>query len=148
TADEISDIYKQNKRVKMTQKQYDRLMWDKQNTDLSTCISYFLEHDGVNKFGLSSENLMGLLTQEDIARAWLNPEETIEIVHVKWFVRSKELLQNSKYMWLCNAEYLYVPQCMFTNDDQLSAIRFDTKEEAELWLNPLTEAVQLPVEGE
>lgn len=148
TADEISDIYKQNKRVKMTQKQYDRLMWDKQNTDLSTCISYFLEHDGVNKFGLSSENLMGLLTQEDIARAWLNPEETIEIVHVKWFVRSKELLQNSKYMWLCNAEYLYVPQCMFTNDDQLSAIRFDTKEEAELWKNPLTEVVQLPVEGE
>ncbi len=66
-------------RVKMTKKQYDRLMWDKQNTDLSTCISYFLEHDGVNKFGLSSENLRGGLTQEDIARAWLNPE-TIKVV--------------------------------------------------------------------
>lgn len=49
-------------RVKMTQKQYDRLMLDKINTDLSTCISYFLEHDGVNEFGLSSENLRGGLT--------------------------------------------------------------------------------------
>lgn len=67
-------------RVKMTQKQYDRLMWDKSHTDLSTCLEYFLEHDGVNKFGLPIENLMGFLKQEDIARAWLNPEETIEIV--------------------------------------------------------------------
>lgn len=69
-----------HQRVKMTQKQYDRLTWDKQNADLSTCISYFQERDGVNKFGLPSENLRGDLTQEDIARAWLNPEETIEIV--------------------------------------------------------------------
>ena len=143
-------------RAKMTKKQYDRLMWDKQNTDLSTCISYFLEHDGVNKFGLSSENLMGLLTQEDIAQAWLNPEETIEIVpDMKWFVRSKEQYQPDMDQGISESGYLYLTQGNIysieyyeTTSFKDDAQQFDTKEEAEKWLNPLTEAVQLPVEGE
>lgn len=145
-----------HQRMKMTQKQYDRLMWDKQNTDLSTCISYFLEHDGVNKFGLSSENLMGLLTQEDIAQAWLNPEETIEIVpDTKWFVRSKEQYQPDMDQGISESGYLYLTQgniysveyyemTTFKDDAQ----QFDTKEETEKWKNPLTEAVQLPVEDD
>ena len=33
------------------------------------------------------------------------------------------------------------------NHNKEYSTQFDTKEEAELWLNPLTEAVQLPVEG-
>lgn len=143
-------------RVKMTQKQYDRLMWDKQNTDLSTCISYFLEHDGVNNFGSSSENLMGLLKQEDIARAWLNPEETIEIVpDMKWFVRSKEQYQPDMDQGISESGYLYLMQGNFYKVDYYlptpfkdDAQQFDTKEEAELWKNPLTEAVRLPVEDE
>lgn len=65
--------------VKMTKNQYDRLMWDKQNTDLFQCIDYFNEHDGNSKFWVLTENLKGNLTQEDIARAWLNPE-TIKVV--------------------------------------------------------------------
>lgn len=131
-------------RVKMTQKQYDRLMWDKQNTDLSTCISYFLEHDGVNNFGSSSENLMGLLKQEDIARAWLNPEETIEIVpDMKWFVRSKERNSEKNYYYFVGKR----PQDLFIlYGYKKAAKQFDTKEEAERWTNPDTEAVQLPVE--
>ena len=133
-------------RVKMTKKQYDRLMWDKINTDLSTCISYFLEHDGVNKFGLSSENLRGDLTQEDIARAWLNPEETIEIVpEMKWFVRSKKQTSNGKYLYLENTiSHHLVPE--YHQVYMPYAQQFDTKEDAEKWVNPLTEAVQLPVE--
>ncbi|MCT4420250.1 hypothetical protein EFT49_08640 [Leuconostoc falkenbergense] len=67
------------------------------------------------------------------------PLYTAEQLHpMKWFVRSKELAKNSKYLWLCDAEY-------FEFDYSRA---FDTKEEAELWTNPLTEAVQLPVEGE
>lgn len=141
-------------RVKMTQKQYDRLMWDKQNTDLFQCIDYFSEHDGNSKFGVSTENLRGDLTQEDIARAWLNPEETIEIVtDMKWFVKSKDKYEADPVQGLPESGYLYltdggsysIEYCEMTTfkDD---ATRFDTKEEAELWTNPLTEAVQLPVE--
>ncbi|QSB50756.1 hypothetical protein [Leuconostoc falkenbergense] len=143
-------------RVKLTKKQYDRLMWDKINTDLSTCISYFLEHDGVNKFGLSSENLRGDLTQEDIARAWLNPEETIEIFPtMKWFVRSKEQYKPDMDQGISESGYLYLTQGNIysveyyeTTSFKDDATQFDTKEEAEKWTNPLTEAVQLPVEGE
>ncbi|MDV3544892.1 hypothetical protein [Leuconostoc falkenbergense] len=135
-------------RVKMTQKQRDRLMWDKENTDLSTCLGYFLEHDGVNNFGLPSENLMGLLTQEDIARAWLNPEETIEIVpDMKWFVRSKDSSTDGCFVWLDDVSDHFAPTYTLLEKPLISSA-FDTKEEAEKWTNPLTEAVQLPVEEE
>lgn len=123
-------------------------MWDKQNTDLSTCISYFLEHDGVNNFGLSSENLMGLLTQEDIARAWLNPEETIEIVpETKWFVRSL-VADEGYYSYLFKHSNRPIADYEPSKQPRKEYMTFDTKEEAEKWVNPLTEAVQLPVEGQ
>lgn len=150
---EITPLYTADQlhpRVKMTKKQYNRLMWDQKNTDLSNCLGYFLEHDGVNKFGLSSDNLMGFLTQEDIARAWLNPEATIEIVpDMNWFVRSKKAFpKNGKYLYLDSGETdgHYAPE--YHQLDISYATQFDTKEEAERWTNPLTEAVQLPVEGE
>jgi len=83
-------------RVKMTKKQYDRLMWDKENTDLFQCLDYFYEHDGNSKFGTLTEDLRGDLAPEDIARAWLD-EETIEIVPtMKWFVRSKKKIINNR----------------------------------------------------
>lgn len=133
-------------RVKMTKAQHDRLMWDKQNTDLSTCLVYFLKHDGNVRFGLTAENLMGSLTQEDIARAWLNPDETIEIVpEMKWFVRSKEKQNNGKYTYMEVGNYK-TPD--YDQNNIRFADKFDTKEEAEPWTNPLTEAVQLPVEGD
>ncbi|WP_273712009.1 hypothetical protein [Leuconostoc mesenteroides] len=134
-------------RVKMTQKQYDRLMWEKSHTNLLACIDYFFEQDDNYKFGLSSENLRGDLTQTDIARAWLHPEETIEIVpDMKWFVRSKkpEGEDDDEY-------YLFLSGSNLDDLDYLVfdyAKTFDTKEQAELWTNPLTEAVKLPVEGE
>ncbi|MFL2052502.1 hypothetical protein ACEN35_05800 [Leuconostoc mesenteroides] len=132
-------------RVKMTKKQYNRLMWDKENTDLSTCLEYFIKNDGNNDFGSPSEKLLGNLTQEDIAIAWLNPEETIEIVpNMKWFVRSKEPEDEDEY-------YLFLSGSNLDDLDYFGfdyARAFDTKEEAELWTNPLTEAVQLAVEDE
>ena len=156
---EITPLYtaeQLHQRVKMTQKQYDRLMWEKSHTNLLACIDYFFEHDDNYKFGLSSENLRGDLTQEDIARAWLNPEETIEIVpDMKWFVRSKEQYQPDMDQGISESGYLYLTQGNIYSIEYYEmapfkdeAQQFDTKEEAEKWLNPLTEAVQLPVEGE
>ena len=83
-------------------------------------------------------------------------EETIEIVpDMKWFVRSKEKyeadivqgLPESGYLYLTDGGSYDIEYCEMTTfkDD---AQQFDTKEEAEKWTNPLTEAVQLPVEGE
>lgn len=139
-------------RVKMTKKQYDRLMWDKENTDLFQCLDYFHEHDGNSKFGALTEDLRGYLAPEDIARAWLD-EETIEIVPtMKWFVRSKKRDDEGDFEFISGIEtpdaWGYSKHHNGVNDPRACAYAFDTKEEAELWLNPLTEAVQLPVEGE
>lgn len=78
-----------------------------------------------------------------------NPEETIEIVpNMKWFVRSKKSELNG-YGWLSIIDKYQTPIYQYSHDKPLSIfVRFDTKEEAEKWTNPLTEAVQLPVEDE
>jgi len=140
----IKPLYTADKlqpRVKMTKKQYDRLMWDKQNTDLLNCLGYFLNGD-YHHFGLPSEDLRGDLTPEDIARAWLNPEETVDIVpEKKWFVRSKSSDEKYGYWYLHKTEHFFFHEYI----KEIST-EFDTKEEAEQWKNPLTEVVQLPVE--
>lgn len=88
--------------------------------------------------------------QNEFAVLWANynplePEETIEIVpDMKWFVRSKERDDEDE-------DYLFLSGSNLDDLDYLVfdyARAFDTKEEAELWTNPLTEAVQLPVEEE
>lgn len=142
-------------RVKMTQKQYKE--WQSAISSIYPVNLYELfnlifnpaehhgEYTGMRDIFSFNEG------QKKLSKLWANydpdePEETIEIVsNMKWFVRSKNKSKNGKYLWLCNAEYLDVPQCMFTRDNQMLAMMFDTKEEAEKWTNPLTEAVQLPV---
>lgn len=76
-------------------------------------------------------------------------KKTIEIIpDIKWFVRSKESDING-YGWLSIIDKYQTPVYQYNNDKPLSSfVSFDTKEEAEKWTNPLTEAVQLPVEGE
>lgn len=96
--------------------------------------------------------------QNEFAVLWasynpLEPEETIEIVpNMKWFVVSKEANKRSG-----DYNAIFSLDISDTNGiyrelsyDQIGryAYQFDTKEEAEKWTNPLTEAVQLPVEGE
>ena len=135
-------------RVKMTKKQYNRLMWDKENTDLLNCLGYFLNSD-THHFGLSSANLRGDLTPEDIARAWLNPDKTIKIVPtMKWFVRSKEPDENGYYRFRSGVKHFGDYYYTKDKNENEKGYPFDYKEEAELWKNPLTVAVQLPVEGE
>lgn len=73
-------------------------------------------------------------------------EQHINIVpDMKWFVRSKqpEEDEDEYYLFLSGSNIDDLDYLVF---DYAKA--FDTKEEAERWVNPLTEAVQLPVEGE
>ncbi|MFT8852717.1 MAG: hypothetical protein ABF901_00905 [Leuconostoc suionicum] len=74
-------------------------------------------------------------------------KKTIEIVpDMKWFVRNKEPEGEND-----DEYYLFLSGSNIDDLDYLVfdyAKTFDTKEEAELWVNPLTEAVQLPVEDE
>ena len=87
--------------------------------------------------------------QNEFAKLWAdfnpdNPEETIEIVpDMKWFVRSKEKEEDEDeyYIFLSGSNLDDLDYLVF---DYAKA--FDTKEEAEKWTNPLTEAVQLEVE--
>ncbi|KAA8371914.1 hypothetical protein [Leuconostoc carnosum] len=77
------------------------------------------------------------------------PLYTAEQLHpMKWFVRSKERDNDGDYAFLTGIvntnDWIYSKQ----HDDVIGIYPFDTKEEAELWTNPLTEAVQLPVEDE
>lgn len=95
-----------------------------------------------------------LENQLEFSKLWANfnidnQEEMIEIVpDMKWFVRSKKS-ELKGYGWLSIIDKYTIPVYQYSHDKPLSIfVRFDTKEEAEEWLNPLTEAVQLPVEGE
>ncbi|MBZ1510975.1 hypothetical protein J6K93_07355 [Leuconostoc mesenteroides] len=79
------------------------------------------------------------------------PEETIEIVpDMKWFVRSKEPDDEGYYAFLENLVQLKLNWCYskYKQKPLKIAVKFETKEQAEEWCNPLTEAVLLPVEGE
>ncbi|MBS0957201.1 hypothetical protein JK162_01630 [Leuconostoc pseudomesenteroides] len=70
--------------------------------------------------------------------------ELIDIVpETKWFVRSKEKDIDGDFWYLKKTEQFFFREYVKENSTQ-----FETKEEAEKWTNPLTEAVQLPVEDE
>ena len=142
-------------RVKMTQKQSDDFK--------SLHAQYHLLSDGINAIyeiehlPMKSWIVNGKLRENEmlIAGIWgeydpENPEETIEIIpEKKWFVRSKKAVgENNFYAWLFNNDFLDVPAHMISDEIPPLAMKFDTKEQAEKWTNPLTEAVQLPVERE
>ncbi|MDN2450976.1 hypothetical protein [Leuconostoc sp. UCMA20149] len=139
-------------RVKMTQKQYKE--WQQVINSIYPVNLYELfnlifnpvehrgEYAGLRDIFSFDEG------QKKLAQLWIdydseNPEETIDIVpDMKWFVR--RILPNAGgNMLYCTdeGELTY-------NHNKEYATQFDTKEEAEKWTNPLTEAVQLPVEGD
>lgn len=66
------------------------------------------------------------------------------VPNMKWFVRSKTT-NGDKYLYLKDLDGFVTPWYTVFED---MAQQFNTKEEAELWTSPLTEAVPLPVEGE
>lgn len=90
--------------------------------------------------------------QSDFSTLWSsllgrNVKELVEIVpDMKWFVRNKQKGKDDVIDYLMISDDVWFGWHPFVTRDEATA--FDTKEEAELWTNPLTEAVQLPVEGE
>lgn len=72
-------------------------------------------------------------------------KKTIEIVpDMKWFVRNKQKGKDDVIDQLMIDDDVWFGWHPFVTRDEATA--FDTKEEAERWVNPLTEAVKLPVE--
>ncbi|MFL2066981.1 hypothetical protein ACEN3O_01515 [Leuconostoc mesenteroides] len=145
-------------RVKMTQAEFDEL---KKLKSLNPTVDLIAILKIVSSFkykNLQSRFVCGSIeNQTEFATLWLRAryerlEELIEIIpDMKWFVRSKCIKKidgdddgDEFYAWLIDISELY-PSYVFS-DWNASAIQFDTKEEAEKWTNPLTEAVQLPVE--
>ena len=141
-------------RVKMTQAEFDEFEMLYKSIKSSTIIGLLntIRTNEQKNFGLLKLRLNKSGKDIEIVNLWAeydpdNPEETIEIVQTeKWFVRSKKEDENGSYQFLFFVKKLngYLPV-----EDELdnSGMKyFDTKEEAELWVNPLTEAVQLPVE--
>ena len=58
--------------VKVTQEQYDAILWHLETYDLMACLEFFHRNDGVIRMGIRSSNLRGELSDEDIATIWLD----------------------------------------------------------------------------
>lgn len=54
-------------------------MWYLSNGDLLMVLNYFSAHRGQIQFGIQYADVMGDLTYEDIAYAWLNPQDIEEV---------------------------------------------------------------------
>ncbi|SPO34424.1 hypothetical protein LAA29_80040 [Leuconostoc carnosum] len=144
SSDPLYTAEKLHPRVKMTQAEFETIKIIKQKNNLLS--------DALNSTAFFGDEKQQSEQQIEFANIFINldldkPEETIEIVpDMKWFVRSKEPEGEDE-----DDYYLFMSGSNLDDLDYLVfdyAMAFDTKEEAELWKNPLTEAVQLPVEGE
>ena len=145
TADQL------HQRVKMTQAELDefKLLYNLFNGSTVRGIINTVENNESKRFTNLKSRLNKTGKDLEIIILWSiynpdEPEETIEIVpNMKWFVRSKKRDDEGYYLFLSGSN---LDDLEYFGFDY--AMAFDTKEQAELWLNPLTEAVQLAVEGE
>lgn len=151
-------------RVKMTQAEFDE--WKEVFDDYEFFSDAFSKGVTVERHTklfkkLYSTNHGDLSSREievKFATLWANynpdnPEETIEIVPtMKWFVRSKNRDDDGDFEFISGIEtpdaWGYSKHHNGVNDPRACVYAFETKEEAKKWENPLTEAVQLPVEDE
>ncbi|MFZ2381066.1 hypothetical protein, partial [Leuconostoc falkenbergense] len=167
--DEYTPVYTAEQlrpRVKMTQAEFDEFKRLFEYVDYASIATATIANvgDDFNKLEvmICSGNVdERIKKQNEFNVLWANydpehPEETIEIVpDMKWFVRSKEKYQPDIDQGIAESGYLYLTQGNIYSIEYYETTTFkddaqqnDTKEEAEKWTNPLTEAVQLPVEGE
>lgn len=144
-------------RVKMTKAEFDE--WKEVFDDYEFFSDAFSQGVTVERYtklfkklySTKHDDLSSLEIEVKFATLWANynpekPEETIEIVPgMKWFVQRNDTKDR----------YRFLSKDIVTSDNEFnysslkySAKQFDTKEEAEKWTNPLTEAVQLAVEEE
>lgn len=132
----VAYLYKSNKSKKEVYLEFG--VSDNENFDSIPLYTSEQLHPRVKmtqaEFDLFSEYNRGL-------RAFEQLEELIEVdSNMKWFVR--RILPNT------GGNMLYCTESgeLTYNYNKEYATQFDTKEQAELWTNPLTEAVQLTVE--
>lgn len=146
-------------RVKMTQAEFDE--WKELDFEnnifglLSQLLDDVTEPDYQNLtkriYGTNGDGIEDNYKQIELANLFIdynpdNPDETIEIVpDMKWFVRVDSQIPLPDENIYLDDELIVYPHY---DSPKSSAHQFDTKSEAEKWTNPLTEAVQLPVEGE
>ena len=138
-------------RVKMTQEEFIEF---KKLKSMNSTLDLIAILRIVNKFNypnLQSRLLCSIENQTEFAELWLKCryerlEETIEIIpNKKWFVRVNSQIPLPDENIYLDDELIVYPHY---NSPKRCAHQFETKEEAEKWTNPLTEAVQLPVEDE
>ncbi|WP_260148264.1 hypothetical protein [Leuconostoc citreum] len=139
-----------HKRVKMTQAEFDEFKSIPESASVYGAMVALYSSNIIKHVKLINR-FSGNDGQINFANLWFDyrinnkpQDETIEIVPtMKWFVRSKEPEEyDDEY-------YLFLSGSNLDDLDYLAfdyARAFDTKEEAEKWTNPLTEAVQLLVE--
>lgn len=126
--------------VKMTGKQLVEMKFFRDNVSNSFYQFY-------NNYIYGDVNPFKGITEKDLMKAWLNDKAVKIIPEKKWFVRSK--LQGTyanEYMWLIDYENEYgTPEYYEKVGIPSYAKKFNTKEEAEKWTVPATEAVLLEV---
>lgn len=148
-------------RVKMTQVEFDEFKKLKSLNPTEDLIAILKIVSRFKYTNLQSRLVCSIENQTEFATLWLRGmherlEELIEIVpDMKWFVRSKEKYQPDMDQGIAESGYLYLTQGDIysieyyeTTTFKDEAQQFETQAEAERWTNPLTEAVQLPVEDE
>lgn len=154
----VTELYTKEQlqpRVKMTKKEADEFkkLYKSRNHLIPIHFLKFLLDNGDSYPLLHSRYWDGREEQLALLTLWLRfdpkkPEETIYIVpEKKWFVRSKAATKSKIYEWLDEHEDI-IP--LYTRDRKVpkTAAKFDNKDKAEEWTNPLTEAVLLPVGDE
>lgn len=146
-------------RVKMTQAEFDE--FNSMPVFASVYGAMLALYSGnVIRYSMLLKRFSGNDGQIEFANLWFHYRikhkaqgELIEIVsNMKWFVRSKSRDDEGDYAFLSGIEtpddWGYSKRHDGVNEPGACAYAFDTQDEAELWVTPLTEAVQLPVEGE
>ena len=140
-------------RVKMTQKQYKE--WQSVIGSIYPVDLYELFHLIFNAAEHQGEyaGMRDIFSfdkgQKKLAQLWSdfdpdNPEEMIEILPtMKWFVQMKNENEKTRFLHKNLFDRNHV---LNYGSLKYYAKHFDTKEEAELWTTPDTEAVHLPVE--
>lgn len=159
----IKELYTKSQlqpKVKMTQAEFDEFKKLHKSRNHLIPIHFFeLIREKSSGYPLLRDRYYnGRKEQLHLLSLWLkfdpdNPEETIDFVpEKKWFVRSKKRDGNERFSYIreiLSTQVVYgfsLSEKLDLEED--NPYPFETKEQAELWKNPLTEAVLLPVEGE
>lgn len=154
SSDPLYTAEKLHPRVKMTQAEFDEFNSIPESASVYGAMVALYSSNIIKHVKLINR-FSGNGGQINFANLWFDyrinnksQEETIEIVpDMKWFVRAKKPEDEDEY-------YLFLSGSNLDDLDDLEyfgfdyARAFDTKEQAEKWTNPLTEAVQLSVEDE